>query len=91
MATISLQCNSLSQIHSSAENSMTGRACIGKVMTQVWLISVIFDKQVNALKEKKFRGLCKLPQAHKKVCDEMKQTNKEENVIDGRKHFIGCI
>ena len=45
METISLQCNGLSQIHSSiyvlqAENSMTGRAYIGEVLTQVWLKSV---------------------------------------------------
>ena len=44
MATISLQCNNLSQIHSSvlAANSMTDRACIGEVMslmTQVWVKS----------------------------------------------------
>ena len=42
MATISLQCNNLSQIFSSAcllqaENSITGRAYMGeKVLTQVW-------------------------------------------------------
>ena len=36
-----------------------------------------------------------LPQAHQKVCDEMKQTNKQEkkrrarkNVFNGRKWFI---
>ena len=43
METISLQCNGLSQIHSSllqAENSTTGRAYIGEVLTQVWLKSV---------------------------------------------------
>ena len=42
MATISLQCNSLSQIHSSvyvlqAEISMIGRAYMGEVLTHVWL------------------------------------------------------
>ena len=43
MATISLQCNDLSQIHSSllqAENTMTGRAYIGEVLTQFWLKSI---------------------------------------------------
>ena len=30
----------------------------------------LFDKQVNAQKEKNFRGSRKLPQAHEKVCDE---------------------
>ena len=41
MATISLQCSGPSQTHSSqAENTMTGRAYIGEVVTQVWLKSV---------------------------------------------------
>ena len=45
MATINLQCNSFSQMHSSvyllqAENSMTGRAHMGVVLIQVWLKSV---------------------------------------------------
>ena len=61
-------------------------------------MSEIIDIQVNVQKEKTIRGSRKLPQAHKKVCDENetnKQTNKEEekrrarrNVIDGRKPFI---
>ena len=43
--TISLQCNSLSQIHAfkcliQAEINMTGRTYMGKVMTQVWLKSI---------------------------------------------------
>ena len=45
MATISLQRNSLSQIHSSvylikAEISLTDIAYMGEVLTQVWLKSV---------------------------------------------------
>ena len=44
MATINLQCNNLSQIHSNvflqAENSMTGRAYIGEVLIHVWLKSI---------------------------------------------------
>ena len=44
METINLQCNSLSQMHSSvllqAENSMTGRAYMGEVLIQVWLKSM---------------------------------------------------
>ena len=43
MATINLQCNSLSQIYRcvlQAENSMTGREYIGEVMIQVWLKSI---------------------------------------------------
>ena len=62
-------------------------------------MSELLDKQVNAQKEslkKYFRGLCKLPQAHEKVCDENErntETNKEKqsmpkNVIHGRKLFI---
>ena len=51
----------------------------------------LLDKQVNAQTKKNFRGSCKLPQAHEKVC-EMKQTNKKKcvhkNVIHGRKPFI---
>ena len=69
METISLQCNSRSQIYSSAENSMTGRAYMGEVLIQVWLrTSELLDKQVNAQKEslKSFWGSHKLQQAHKK-------------------------
>ena len=45
METFSLKCNSLSQIHSSVYFklkivAMTGRACMGEVLTQVWLKSV---------------------------------------------------
>ena len=44
MATINLQCNSPSQIHSSCllqtENSMTGGAYMGEVLIQIWLISM---------------------------------------------------
>ena len=43
-----------------------------------------------------FQGSCKLPQAHEKVCDKMKQTNKDKNdtcknVFDGRRAFIGSV
>ena len=45
MATFNLQCNSLSQIHSSvyvlqAESSMIGRAYIGEMLIQIWLKSM---------------------------------------------------
>ena len=45
MATINLQCNSPSQIHSSVyvlqtDNSMTSRAYIGEVLIQIWLKSM---------------------------------------------------
>ena len=36
-------------------------------------MSELLDKQMNAQKGKIFRGSRKLPQAHKKVCNEMKQ------------------
>ena len=45
MTTISLQCNGHSEIRTlkcllQAENNMTGRACMGEVLIQVWLKSV---------------------------------------------------
>ena len=45
MATIGLQCNGLSQIHSSVyvlqtENSMTGRVYMGEVLNKVWMKSI---------------------------------------------------
>ena len=54
-------------------------------------MSELLDKQVNAQKEKNFRGSRKLLQAHKKVCDENEQTKKwcaHKSIIDGRKPFI---
>ena len=61
-------------------------------------MSELFDKQVNAQKEKNFWGSCKLLQAHKKVCEgneTKKQAKKKnythKNIIDGRKHFIRHI
>ena len=43
-------------------------------------MSELFDKQVNAQKEKnfEFQGSCKLPQAHKKVCDEHERKSKKK-------------
>ena len=40
-------------------------------------MSELLDKQINAQKGKNFGGSRKLPQAHEKVCDEMKQTKKK--------------
>ena len=60
-------------------------------------MSGLLDKQVNAQKEKIFWGSRKLPQAHKKVCDEnesriMSRIRKKRRtckyVIHGRKPFI---
>ena len=46
---------------------MTGRAYMGEVLNQIHQeMSELLDKQVNALKEKIFRGSHKLPQAHEK-------------------------
>ena len=35
-----LQCNSLSQVCTQAENSMTGRGYMGEVLIEVWLKSI---------------------------------------------------
>ena len=54
-------------------------------------MSDLLDKQVNAQKEKIFRGSRKLPQAHEKVCDEnerRKNRHTRKNYIHGRKPFI---
>ena len=44
-------------------------------------MSELFDKQVNAQKEKNFRGSSKLPQAHEKVCDEMKESRRKKRRV----------
>ena len=57
-------------------------------------MSELLDKQVNAQKEKIFRGSRKLPQAHEKVCDENERRKKQhvcKNDIHGRKPFITLI
>ena len=62
-------------------------------------MSELFEKQMNAQKEKNFQGSRKLCKAHEKVCNENetnKQTKKKKwhahkNIIDQRKHFIQCI
>ena len=56
-------------------------------------MSELLDKQVNAQKEKIFRGSRKLLQAHEKVCDEnerriRKKRRARKNLIRGRKPFI---
>ena len=43
-------------------------------------MSELFDKQVNAQKEKSFRGSRKLPQAHEKVCDENESRIRKNDV-----------
>ena len=42
-------------------------------------MSELLDKQVHAQKEKNFWGSRKLPQAHKKVCDENETKKQEKN------------
>ena len=57
-------------------------------------MSELFDKQVNAQKQKSFWGSRKLPPAHEKVCDEneSKRIRKKrracKNVFDGRGEII---
>ena len=60
-----------------AENSMTGKACKGEVLTQVWLR----NEQVNAQKEKNFQSSRKLMQAHEKCAMKMKQSSKNDVCI----------
>ena len=51
-------------------------------------MSELFDKQVNAQKEKNFRGSRKLPQAHEKVCDENERKKVEEKKQQAPKIFL---
>ena len=55
-------------------------------------MSELFDKQVNAEKEKT-SGVHRSSRKPKKKCAmKMKLTRKNDaNVVDGRKYFIGCI
>ena len=56
-------------------------------------MSELFDKEMNAQKEslkKDFRGSCKLPHAHEKVCDENERNKQIRKKNDGRlKYFCG--
>ena len=57
-------------------------------------MSELFDKQVNAQKEKNFRDSRKLPQAHEKVCDENETKYVEEKKRRAPKIFLmegGCL
>ena len=75
---------------------MTGRVYVHGESAEPSLVEIhqdmseLLDKQVNAQKEKNFRGSCKLPQAHEKVRETNKQEKKlrgRKNVIEGRKPF----
>ena len=52
-------------------------------------MSELFDKQVNAQKEKNFQGSRKLPQAHEKVCDKNESIELEKN--DGPLNWKGGV
>ena len=62
MATINMQCKSISQIHYIlryllyAESCLSGRAYVGEVLTQIWLksmqkMSELLDKQVYGMRQ----------------------------------------
>ena len=63
---------------------MTGRAYVHGESAEPSLaeihqeMSELWDKQVNAQKEKIFRGSRKLPQAHEKVCDENERRRRRK-------------
>ena len=77
---------------------MTGRAYLGEVLNQVWLIceihqgmSELLDKQVNAQKVKTSGVHASSRKPAKKVCDENETKKKRctrKNLIHGRKPFI---
>ena len=77
MATINLQCNSPSQIHSSVlqteNSSIHGRSADTYLAT---IHEEIKDKQLNVQNESLFWGLRKLPQAHEKCAMKMKERKK---------------
>ena len=50
-------------------------------------MSELFNKEVNAQKGKNFWGSHKLPEAHKKVCDE-NEKKKEEKESDAHVEML---
>ena len=59
-------------------------------------MSELFDKEVNAQKEKSSGVHASSRKPTKKCAMKMKQRNKKKprarkNVIDGGEHFIGCL
>ena len=52
-------------------------------------MSELFDKQVNAQKEKIFRGSRKLPQAHEKCAMKMKVAELEKNDMRVKMFLMG--
>ena len=87
MATINLQCNSPTQIHSSVyfRLKIVWQVCIHERSADTNLVGIydemseLLDKEVNVQKkfEKIFRGSHKLPQAHEKVCNENERRKKQ--------------
>ena len=72
---------------------MTGRAYIGEVLIQVWLKSIVSNKQSECIKRENFQGSHKLLQAHEKCA---KQRNKIKqsackNVFNESQQFISHI
>ena len=58
---------------------MHGRSADTSLAEIRYEMSELFDKQVNAQKEKNFWDSHKLPQAHKKVCNENERKQVEKN------------
>ena len=65
---------------------------MGKVLIQIWLKSIRQISECTKRKfEKNFQGSRKLPQVHKKVCDENERRKKRlphKNFCGDRKDFI---
>ena len=81
---------------------MTGRAYMGEVLNQSLAeihqeMSELLDKQVNAQKEKTSGVHSSSRKPTKKVCDEnernkqRKKRHARNNIIDGRRAFIGYL
>ena len=66
---------------------MTGREYIGEVMTQVWPKSRQVIRQTSESLKKYFRGSCKLPPAHEKVCHENEKQTRKRN--EDWEYFVG--
>ena len=103
MATISLQCNGLSQIHSSVYLRLkivwqVEHTYMGEVLTQVWLKFVkkwVIWQTSECTKREKLPGFTQAPISSQNCAMKMKQTRKKrcmrKNVIDRRKLFIRRI
>ena len=100
MAIITLQCNSLSQIHSSVFFRLKIVWQVEHAWEKYWHKFgwnplrnkwVIWHKQVNAQKDRNFRGSCQLPQANEKSVRwkwKKKKNDRHLNIFDERREFI---